>query len=60
MEIGIAEKVFQYRHGNVWKQGFLFIHGFVYQITLGCIRGGLTFYGCIICKNGLNEMKEHV
>ena len=21
MEIGIAEKVFQYRHGNVWKQG---------------------------------------
>ena len=23
-------------------------------------EGGLTFYGCIICKNGLNEMKEHV
>ena len=36
----IVEKVFQYRRGNVWKQGFLFIHGFVYQITLGCIRRG--------------------
>ena len=41
MEIGIAEKVFQYRHGNVWKQGFLSLftqsHWIVYE-------GGLTFY----------------
>ena len=41
MEIGIAEKVFQYRHGNVWKQGFLSMftqsHWIVYE-------GGLTFY----------------
>ena len=41
MEIGIAEKVFQYRHGNVWKQGFLSMftqsHWIVYE-------GELTFY----------------
>ena len=41
MEIWIAEKVFQYRHGNVWKQGFLSMftqsHWIVYE-------GGLTFY----------------
>ena len=41
MEIGIAEKVFQYRHGNVWKQGFLSLftqsHWIVYE-------GGLNFY----------------
>ena len=41
MEIWIAEKVFQYRHGNVWKQGFLSLftqsHWIVYE-------GGLTFY----------------
>ena len=41
MEIGIAEKVFQYRHGNVWKQGFLSLftqsHWIVYE-------GGLRFY----------------
>ena len=41
MEIGIAEKVFQYRHGNVWKQGFLSVltqsHWIVYE-------GGLIFY----------------
>ena len=41
MEIGIAEKVFQYRHGNVWKQGFLSMltqsHWIVYE-------GGLIFY----------------
>ena len=41
MEIWIAEKVFQYRHGNVWKQGFLSMltqsHWIVYE-------GGLIFY----------------
>ena len=38
---GIVEKVFQYRHGNVWKQGFLSMftqsHWIVYE-------GGLSFY----------------
>ena len=38
---GIVEKVFQYRRGNVWKQGFLSMftqsHWIVYE-------GGLSFY----------------
>ena len=41
METEIVEKVFQYRHGNVWKQGFLSMftqsHWIVYE-------GGLNFY----------------
>ena len=34
----IVEKVFQYRHGNVWKQGFISIPEFVCQIALDCVR----------------------
>ena len=41
METEIVEKVFQYRHGNVWKQGFLSM------FTQSCwivYEGGLSFY----------------
>ena len=41
MEIGIAEKVFQYRHGNVWKQGFLSV---LAQSRWIVYEGGLIFY----------------
>ena len=41
MEIVIAEKVFQYRHGNVWKQGFLSV---LAQSRWIVYEGGLIFY----------------
>ena len=37
------------------ESSLLLKHG---NISIACFKS--TFYGCIICKNGLNEMKEHV
>ena len=51
METEIVEKVFQYRHGNVWKQGFLSMftqsHWIVYE-------GGLSFY------NAANKLVKEI